>query len=102
MADEPTITRDTVAHLAHLSRITLTESETGALAAQLNQILGAVAKVSEVAGADVPATSHPLPLVNITRPDEVRDVLTQEQALANAPAQSDGKFQVTAILGEEQ
>ena len=47
-------------------------------------------------------TSHPVALNNVTRPDEVRDVLTQEQALQNAPEQHDGKFQVTAILGEEQ
>lgn len=102
MAENAGITRETVEHLAGLARITLTAEETVTFTAQLSQILGAIAKVSEVAGSDVPATSHPVPLVNVTRPDEVRDVLTQEQALQNAPAKSAGKFQVTAILGEEQ
>lgn len=102
MPTDHTITRDTVAHLAELSRITLTDAETDTLTRDLDQILGAIAKVSEVAAADVPATSHPVPLTNVTRPDEVRDVLTQEEALSNAPEQADGKFRVTAILGEEQ
>ncbi|MGO1434406.1 MAG: Asp-tRNA(Asn)/Glu-tRNA(Gln) amidotransferase subunit GatC [Canibacter sp.] len=102
MSNEKTITRETVAHLAELSRISLTEEETETLTAQLGEILGAIAKVSEVAGEDVPATSHPVPLTNVTRADEVRDVLTQEEALANAPEHEEGKFRVTAILGEEQ
>lgn len=102
MSDSAGITRETVEHLAGLARITLTEAEKDTFTQQIGQILGAIAKVGEVAGADVAATSHPVPLVNVTRPDQVRDVLTQEQALQNAPAQADGKFQVTAILGEEQ
>ena len=101
MAKEQAITRDTVAHIAALSRITLTDEETDTLTAQLDDILHAVEKVREVAGDDVPATSHPVPLTNVTREDEVRDVLTQEEALANAADTAEGKFRVTAILGEE-
>ena len=44
-------------------------------------IIGAVARVGEVAAADVPPTSHPLPLTNVMRADEVRPGLTPEQAL---------------------
>lgn len=102
MSNDKTITRETVAHIAELSRITLSEEETDALTEQLDEILGAIAKVGEVASQDVPATSHPVPLTNVTRADEIRDVLTQEEALQNAPDQEDGKFRVTAILGEEQ
>ncbi|MBN9612499.1 MAG: aspartyl/glutamyl-tRNA amidotransferase subunit C, partial [Actinobacteria bacterium] len=39
---------------------------------------------------------------NVTRPDEIADVLTREQALANAPEAADGMFRVSSILGEEQ
>ena len=102
MSNDKIITVETVTHLAGLSRITLTDAETEQFASDLDKILGAIAKVSEVAGETVVATSHPVALNNVTRPDEVRDVLTQEQALQNAPEQHDGKFQVTAILGEEQ
>jgi aspartyl-tRNA(Asn)/glutamyl-tRNA(Gln) amidotransferase subunit C len=102
MANEKAITPQTVEHLAELARITLTETEKETLTAQLDNILEAVTRVSEVADDDVPATSHPVQLTNVTRKDEIRDVLSQEEALQNAPAQADGKFQVTAILGEEQ
>ena len=53
------------------------------------------------AGADVPATSHPMPLTNVTRPDEPRPGLTAAQALAGAPEAEDGRFRVPRILDEE-
>jgi aspartyl-tRNA(Asn)/glutamyl-tRNA(Gln) amidotransferase subunit C len=49
----------------------------------------------------VPPMSHPLPLANVTRPDEVRPSLSAEQALANAPASQDDRFAVPRILDEE-
>lgn len=96
------ITAATVQHLAGLSRIALTDTELESLTSELGSILTHIAKVSEVAGPDVPATSHPIPLSNVTRPDEVADVLTREQALQNAPDSADGMFRVASILGEEQ
>ncbi|MEJ6490106.1 Asp-tRNA(Asn)/Glu-tRNA(Gln) amidotransferase subunit GatC [Leucobacter sp. USCH14] len=96
------ITADTVAHLAGLARIALTPDEVESLTSDLDSILTHIAKVSEVTTPDVPATSHPIPLSNVTRPDVVSDVLTQEEALANAPEATDGMFRVSSILGEEQ
>lgn len=96
------ITASTVQHLAGLAQIALTDQEVETLTTELSSILTHVAKVSEVASPDVPATSHPLPLSNVTRPDEVADVLTREQALQNAPDAADGMFRVLSILGEEQ
>ncbi|EYT53012.1 glutamyl-tRNA amidotransferase [Leucobacter sp. UCD-THU] len=96
------ITAQTVQHLAGLARIALTDAEIDSLTTELDSILANIAKVSEVARDDVPATSHPIPLNNVTRPDEIADVLTREQALANAPETTDGMFRVSSILGEEQ
>lgn len=96
------ITAETVQHLAGLSRIDLTESEIESLTRDLDSILTHIAKVGEVAGADVPATSHPMPLSNVTRPDVVADVLTRDEALQNGPDVADGMFRVLSILGEEQ
>lgn len=95
------LSRDDVAHVAMLARIQLEDHELDRLAGQLDQIVGWVGQVSEVAAAAVPPMSHPLPLVNVTRTDEVRPSLTQEQALANAPAAQDGRFGVPRILDEE-
>ena len=95
------ITRDEVAHLATLARIAMTDEELDSMSSQLQVILGAVAQVGEVAAADVPPTSHALPLTNVFRRDEVTPSLTQSAALSGAPAAEDGRFRVPRILDEE-
>lgn len=96
------ISADTVRHLANLARIDLSDDEVTHLTQELGVIVDNIAKVSEVATSDVPATSHPIALSNVTREDVVADVLTQEDALSGAPEVADGRFKVSAILGEEQ
>ena len=96
------ITQEQVAHLANLARIALTPQEIESLTSELASIVDNVAKVSEVATADVPATSHPIPLQNVYRDDVPGNTLTPEQALAGAPDHDGSRFRVTAILGEEQ
>jgi aspartyl-tRNA(Asn)/glutamyl-tRNA(Gln) amidotransferase subunit C len=95
------ISRDEVTHLAGLARIALNADEIDHLATQLDVILGAVAKVQEVAGANVAPTSHPLPLVNVFRPDVNRPSLSNSEALDSAPASEEERFRVPQILGEE-
>ncbi len=95
------ITPDEVAHLARLARLDLADDELAHLAGQLDVILTAVADVSQVATVDVPPTSHPLPLTNVTRPDVVTPSLTPDEALAAAPTAEDGRFRVPRILDEE-
>lgn len=79
----------------------MSDDELNGLAGDLNTILANVARVSEVATPDVPATSHPIPLTNVMREDVVGDTLSSAQALANAPQADDDKFSVPQILGEE-
>lgn len=95
------ITAEQVAHLARLARIDLSPDEITNLTHDLGQIVESVAKVTEVATPDVPATSHPLPLTNVFRPDVVVPSLTVEQALSGAPDHAGDKFRVPAILDEE-
>lgn len=96
------ITRAEVAHLARLARLDLAEDELDHYAEQLDVILASVARVSEVAADDIPPTSHPVPLVNVTRPDVSRQGLSREEALAAAPAVEDDRFRVPRILEEQE
>lgn len=96
------ITPELVRHLGVLARIQLTDEEVDRLTGELDVIVDNIAKVSQVATPEVPATSHPVPLQNVFRPDVVGETLTLEQALQNAPDAADGRFRVTAIMGEEQ
>lgn len=97
----PEITAADVAHLARLARIDIPADRLAYYAEQLEVILGSVAKVSEVAGADVPATSHPQPLTNVFREDARAASLTAEQALGGAPSVETERFRVPRILDEE-
>src|SRR5947207_6043695 len=104
MPDDPSaaaITRDEVAHLAKLARLAVTEQELDVFAGQLDVILAAVARVQEVAAADISPTSHAVPLTNVMRPDAPGPCLDREAVLAAAPAAEDGRFRVPRILDEE-
>jgi aspartyl-tRNA(Asn)/glutamyl-tRNA(Gln) amidotransferase subunit C len=98
---DSSITRTEVAHLARLARLALDDDELDRFGSQLDVIITAVSRISDLDTEDVPPTSHALPLTNVTRPDEVRPGLSQQQALAAAPAAEDGRFRVPRILGEE-
>jgi aspartyl-tRNA(Asn)/glutamyl-tRNA(Gln) amidotransferase subunit C len=95
------ISREEVAHLAALARIDLRPDELDRLAKELDVILDAVATVQQVAGEDVPATSHPMPLTNVTRPDEPRPCLPFDEVLAGAPEAEQQRFRVPRILEED-
>ncbi len=95
------ITRDEVAHLARLARLAVSAEELDVLAGQLDVILGAVARVGEVAADDIPPTTHAVPLTNVLRPDEVRPSLDRDAVLSQAPSAEDGRFRVPRILDDE-
>ena len=95
------ISRDEVAHLSMLARIDLSDAELDKMSGELAIILESVARVSEVATDDIPPTSHPLPLTNVTRPDVVRPSLSAQEALAGAPAAEQQRFSVPRILDED-
>jgi aspartyl-tRNA(Asn)/glutamyl-tRNA(Gln) amidotransferase subunit C len=90
------ISRDDVLHVAKLARLALTEEEIERFQGQLNAILEAVSKVSELDLSDVPPTSHPLALVNVLAADEPTPSLPRDKAFANAPAIEDDAFRVPA------
>ncbi len=97
----PRITREEVEHVARLARLALTDAEVDTLTHDLGAILDHAAQVSSLDIADVPPTAHPLPLVNVLRPDVVEPSVARDEVLAAAPAVEDGRFKVPRILGEE-
>ena len=94
-------TREDVARIARLARLSLTGEEQDVFARQLADILAYADQVQEVATEGVPRTSHPLPLVNVFRPDVEQPCLSAEEALAAAPAVEDSRFRVPRILDGE-
>jgi aspartyl-tRNA(Asn)/glutamyl-tRNA(Gln) amidotransferase subunit C len=94
------ISREEVANLARLARIEMSDAELDHLSGEMQVILGAVARVQEVAGADVTPTSHPIPVNNVVRDDVVIPSLSPAAALSGAPASAEQRFKVPQILGE--
>ena len=87
-----------VKYVAHLARIALSPEEERRIGEQLGHILGYIDKLNQVDVASVEPTAHAVPLVNVTRPDEVRASLSNEDALRNAPAKANGLFVVPKIV----
>jgi aspartyl-tRNA(Asn)/glutamyl-tRNA(Gln) amidotransferase subunit C len=95
------ITPELVRHLAGLARIDVSEAEIEQFTSQLSLIVESVATVKAAVSDDIPATSHPIPMANVFREDELRPSLTQQQALSGAAESESGRFKVSAILDED-
>ena len=95
------ITRADVEHVAQLARLALSEEEIVSLTEELGAIVDYAAQVSALDTNDVPPTAHPLPVVNVFRPDVARPGLPRDEVLAAAPVAEENRFRVPRILGEE-
>ena len=95
------ITRDDVAHVADLARLALSDDELDRFTEQLAAVLDHAADVEALDVADVPPTSHPVPLENVLRDDVVTPTLDRAEVLAQAPAVEDDRFRVPPSLGQE-
>ncbi|MDQ3932436.1 MAG: Asp-tRNA(Asn)/Glu-tRNA(Gln) amidotransferase subunit GatC [Actinomycetota bacterium] len=90
-----------VRYVARLARLALDDGEVDRLAPQLSKILEYAEQVGEVAAEEVPPTSHPYRLRNVTRPDVERPSLPRDEVLAGAPRVADHRFEVPRIVAEE-
>jgi len=94
------ISREDVAHVAGLARLRLTDEELDRFTGQLGAVLDHAADVEALDLGDVPPTSHPYPLRNVLRDDEVVPSLDRDEVLAQAPDVEDERFKVPPVLGE--
>jgi aspartyl-tRNA(Asn)/glutamyl-tRNA(Gln) amidotransferase subunit C len=97
----PRLTREQVAEVAALARLTVTDEELDTYTGQLASILEHADDMESLDIEGIEPTAHPFELVNVLRPDVVRPGVDRDEVLAAAPAAEDGRFRVPAILGEE-
>jgi aspartyl-tRNA(Asn)/glutamyl-tRNA(Gln) amidotransferase subunit C len=90
-----------IAKVARLARIALTDDELELYGRQLGDILEHAERVQALPTEGVVPTSHPLPMVNAFRPDEVTGSLDRDVVLSQAPEAEGGYFRVPRILEEE-
>lgn len=89
-----------VAHVARLARLALSDDELETYTGQLAAVLAHAADVEALDTTGVPATAHPLPLINVLREDVVVPGVGRDEVLAEAPAAEAGRFRVPRILGD--
>lgn len=94
------ISREQVVHVARLARLDLTDDELDRFTGQLGAVLEHVAGLEALDTSGVAPTAHPLPLVNVLRPDVAGPSLDRDEVLSQAPATEGGRFRVPRILGE--
>ena len=87
-----------IQYVARLARLHLTPNEEKKLAAQLGGILDYIEKLKKLDVTNVEPTAHAVPMINVTRPDEIRPSLPHDEALRNAPASANGLFIVPKIV----
>ncbi|MBN2564324.1 MAG: Asp-tRNA(Asn)/Glu-tRNA(Gln) amidotransferase subunit GatC [Candidatus Eisenbacteria bacterium] len=90
-----------VEHVAQLARLDLSTEEVESLTSELNRILEYFERLSEADTEGVEPAFSALRGRDVFRPDEPDAMLTQEEALANAPRRRGGYFVVPAFLPDE-
>ena len=96
------ITREEVARIASLARLSLDDEESLRTTTQLDAILDYVALLSEVDTTGVEATSHALLLGTPLREDRAAPPLAPELAVANAPQREGSAFVVPLVIDGEE
>jgi aspartyl-tRNA(Asn)/glutamyl-tRNA(Gln) amidotransferase subunit C len=94
------LTREDVEKVSLLARLKLTDDELALMTAQLAQIVEYVEQLNELDTDEVEPMAHAIEVANVFRPDEPRDSLPRETALANAPKADGECYLVPAVLGE--
>ncbi len=92
------IDHETVERVARLARLALTAEDRERFAEQIGHILEYCARVNDLPLADVPPTSHVIPITNVLRDDVATPSLDRDEVLAQAPAHQDGFFRVPRVL----
>ena len=93
------LSREDVAHVAHLARLGLTEDEITRLHGQLDHILDQYTVLATLDTEGIPPTAQTIEVETILREDVVIPGLTVDEALAGAPERVGDHLVVPAILG---
>jgi len=89
------ISKEQIKHLAHLSRLELSEAEIDAMQGDMSKILDFVAQVEKLDLEGVEPLTQMSKSVNVMRQDEVANMISKEEALKNAPDANSDYFRVS-------
>jgi aspartyl-tRNA(Asn)/glutamyl-tRNA(Gln) amidotransferase subunit C len=93
-----TIDKETVDKIAHLARLELAEDETDKMIEDMSKILDFMAKLNEINTTGVEPLVYMTDEINVLREDVVKQEITHEEALQNAPKHDDNYFLVAKVI----
>lgn len=93
-----TIDKETVEKVAHLARLELAEDEKDTMIADMSKILGFMAKLNEIDTSGIEPLVYMTNEINVTREDVVKQEITHEEALLNAPKHDENYFLVAKVI----
>ena len=94
------VTRKDVEYIAELARLKFKDEELENFTHQLNEILSYVDKLNELDTENVEPLSHPVENVNVFRNDELKESISTEDSLKNAPDKTDEFFKVPKVINQ--
>jgi aspartyl-tRNA(Asn)/glutamyl-tRNA(Gln) amidotransferase subunit C len=95
------VTIKEVEHIAKLAKLEFTDAEKEKFTHQLNQILEYMEQMNKLDTSHVEPLSHVIELSNVFRADEVKQGVSTEEALKNAPSKTEEFFKVPKVINEK-
>jgi len=87
-----------VDHISWLASIKVSEEERSAFVASFNSVLDYFHQLDELETEDVEPTYRVVDLTNVFREDVVKESISQEESLRNAPRTENGYFKSPRIV----
>lgn len=93
-----TIDKDTVEKVAHLARLELNETEKEEMIKDMSKILDFMAKLNELDTSGIEPLVYMTDDANVLREDVIKQQITHEEALQNAPKHDENYFLVAKVI----
>ena len=90
---------ETVQKIAHLARLELSNVQSAKMKDDMNVVLGWMEKLNELNTDDVEPLIHMSHEINVLRDDEVKNEISHEEGLKNAPQKDSNYFRVPKVVG---
>lgn len=95
------IDKDLVDKIAHLARLEFRNEQKEKIEQDLNNILSFMESLNEVDTSNVAPLVYMTDEKNVFRKDEVKQEITHEQALQNAPKKDSDYFRVPKVIEQK-
>ncbi|MBU1101449.1 MAG: Asp-tRNA(Asn)/Glu-tRNA(Gln) amidotransferase subunit GatC [Bacteroidetes bacterium] len=95
------LSKKDIEHIAKLAKLKFTDEEMAKMEPQLNSVLEYMDKLSELDTDNVEPLSHPVENINVFRDDILKDSISTEDALRNAPKRDENYFKVPKVISND-